>query len=137
MVEIDSSAILAEPMKSQKDAKMKRAYNTLLLRLKQAGISPKKHVMDNKVSENMKSHIRDNCRLELVPPGCHEHCQNAAEVGIGNFKDHFLSILAGVADGFPTSLWDQLLPQTEITLTLLRKSNATPTVSDCTPQRTI
>jgi hypothetical protein len=41
MVEIDSSAILVEPMKSRKDAEMIRAYNALLLRLKQAGISPK------------------------------------------------------------------------------------------------
>ena len=104
MVEIDSSAILVEPMKSQKDVKMIRAYNAPLLQLKQAGISPQKHVMDNKVSKTMKSHIRDNCRLELVPLGCHR--QNAAEVGIQNFKNHFLSILAGVADGFPPSLWD-------------------------------
>jgi hypothetical protein len=33
MVEIDSSTILVEPMKSQKDAEMIRAYNALLLRL--------------------------------------------------------------------------------------------------------
>jgi hypothetical protein len=63
MVEINSSAIL----------EMIRAYNTLLLHLRQAGIVPKKHVMDSKVSENMKNHIKDNCRLtvELIPPGCH------------------------------------------------------------------
>ena len=104
MVKVDSSTILVKPMKSRKDAKMIRAYNDLLLQLKSAGISPKKHVMDNKVSKTMKSHIWDNCKLELVPPG--RHCQNAAEVGIRNFKNHFLSILAGVADGFPPSLWD-------------------------------
>ena len=75
----------------------------------------------------MKSHIRDNCKLEMVPPGC--HFQNASEVGIRNFKNHFLSVLAGVADGLPLSLWDRLLPQTKITLNLLRQSNATPTVS--------
>jgi hypothetical protein len=34
-----------------------------------------------------------------------------------------------VAEDFPDSLWDRLLPQTEITLNLLRKSNATPNVS--------
>jgi len=34
-----------------------------------------------------------------------------------------------VADDFPPSLWDRLLPQTEITLNLLRQSNAMPTVS--------
>ncbi len=31
MVETDSNAILVEPLKTRKDAKMIRAYNTLLL----------------------------------------------------------------------------------------------------------
>ena len=94
---------------------MIRAYNALLLRLKRAGIVPKKHVLDNEVSENMKNHICDTCKfdMELVPPGCHR--RNAAEVAIPNFKAHFISVLAGVADDFPPSLWDRLLPQTEIT----------------------
>ena len=129
MVEIDSNAILVEPMKSRKDEEMIRAYNALLLRLNRAGIIPKKHVLDNEVSENMKNHIRDTCKLnmELVPPGCHR--RNAAEVAIRNFKAHFLSVLAGVADDFPPSLWDRLLPQTEITINLIRQSNATPNVS--------
>ena len=115
MVEIDSNAILVEPMKSRKDEEMIHAYNALLLRLKRAGIVPKKHVLDNEVSENMKNHICDTCKfdMELVPPGCHR--RNAAEVAIRNFKAHFLSVLAGVADDFPPSLWDRLLPQTEIT----------------------
>jgi hypothetical protein len=65
--------------------------------------------------------------LELVPLGCHR--RNAAEVATRNFKAHFLSVLAGTAPTFPPSLWDKLLPQTEITLNLLRQSNATPTVS--------
>jgi hypothetical protein len=34
MVEMDSYAILVEPMKSRKDEEMIRAYNALLLRLK-------------------------------------------------------------------------------------------------------
>jgi hypothetical protein len=70
MVEIDSNAILVELMKNPKDAEMIWAYNTLLLQLKQAGITPKKHVLDNEVSDNMKNHIRDTCKLdmELVPP---------------------------------------------------------------------
>ncbi len=67
----------------------------------------------------MKNHIRDTCKfvMELVLPGCHQ--RNAAEVAICNFKAHFLSILAGVADNFPPSLWDRLLPQTEITINLI------------------
>jgi hypothetical protein len=110
MVEIDSNAILVKPMKSRKDEEMIRAYNALLLRLKRAGIVPKKHVLDNEVSENMKNRICGTCKInkELVPPGCHRH--NAAEVAIHNFKAHFLSVLAGVVDDFPPSLWDRLLP---------------------------
>ncbi len=104
MVEIDSNANLVEPMKSCKDEEMICTYNTLLLRLKRAGIVPKTHILDNKVSDNMKNHIRDTCEfdMELVPPGCHQ--RNAAEVAIRNFKAHFLSILAGVANDFPPSL---------------------------------
>ncbi len=112
MVKINSNAILIEPMKSRKDEEMIWAYNALLLQLKRAGIVPKKHVLDNEVSENMKIHIHNTCKfnMELVPPGCHQ--RNAAEVAIHNFKAHFLSVLAGVADNFPPSLWDRLLPQT-------------------------
>jgi len=63
----------------------------------------------------------------VVPPGCHR--RNAAEVAICNFKAHFLSVLAGVVDDFPPSLWNRLLPQTEITINLIRQLNATPNVS--------
>jgi len=97
--------------------------------LQHAGIVPKKHILDSEVSEAMKTIIKDEYKMamELVPPGCHRW--NAAEVTIRNFKAHFLGILAGTAEDFPPSLWDRLLPQTEITLNLLRQSNATPTVS--------
>ncbi len=79
----------------------------------------------------MKNHIHHTCKfnMELVPPRCHQ-C-NAAEVAICNFKAHFLSVLAGVANNFPPNLWDQLLPQTKITINLIRQSNATPNVSAC------
>ncbi len=104
MVEIDSNAILIEPMKNHKDAEMILAYNALLLQLKGAGIVPKKHVLDNEVSKNTKNHIRDTCKLdmELVPPSCHR--RNAVEVAICNFKAHFLSVLAGVANTFSPNL---------------------------------
>ena len=93
MVEIDSNAILVKPMKSRKNEGMKRAYEYFLLRLKQAGIQPKKHVLDNKVSDSTKNMIRNkyNMELELVPPGCHR--QNSAEVAIRNFKAHFFVFL--------------------------------------------
>jgi hypothetical protein len=128
MVEIDSNAILVEPLKCHKDAELILSYNALLLWLRQAGIVPQKHIMDNEISNTMKNHICDECKLtlELVSPGCHRH--NAAEVAICNFKSHFFIVLAGVANNFPPSLWDRLLPQTEITLNLLRQFNALPNI---------
>ena len=97
-----------------------------MLRLKRTGIIPKKHILDNEVSEAMKDVIREEYHMEttLVPPVCHR--RNAVEVAIRNFKVHFLSVLAGTANDFPLPLWDQLLPQTEITVNLLRQLNATP-----------
>jgi hypothetical protein len=117
-----------ELMKNRKDEEMIHAYNALLLQLKWAGIVPKKHVLDNKVSDNITNHIRDMCKfdMELVPPGCHRY--NAAEVAIHNFKAHFISVLVGVADDIPPSLWYRLPPQTEVTINLIWKSNDTPNV---------
>ena len=87
----------------------------------------KKHVMDNECSDKMKELVKSECMLELAPPGCHR--RNLAEIGIKLFKNHFLSIMSGVDKSFPTYLWDKLLPQAELTLNLLRQSNATPSVS--------
>ena len=80
-------------------------------RLHRASIKPRKHILDTEISQAMKDLIQDKYHLqyELAPPGCHR-C-NAAEVTIHNFKCHFLSILAGVADNFPLELWDNLLPK--------------------------
>jgi hypothetical protein len=110
MVEINSSAILVEPIKNRTDTELTRAYSALMLRLQRAGIIPSKHILDNEISTAMKDLIQDTYKmtLELVPPGCHRH--NAAEVAICNFKSHFLSVLAGVPDDFPLKLWDKLLP---------------------------
>ena len=85
MVEIDSNAILIEPMKSRANTDIIAVYDKLVNLLKWAGITHKQHVLDNEMSEHMKNHIRDHYRfkMELVPPGCHS--QNAPEVSIPNF----------------------------------------------------
>ena len=92
MVHIDSNAILVEAMKNKTDEEMQRAYLKLLKRMQRTGMEIKKHVLDNEVSEAMKELIRDTCKLELVPPGCHR--RNIAEVAIKIFKQHFISTSA-------------------------------------------
>ncbi|KAL7482528.1 hypothetical protein ACHAW6_008209, partial [Cyclotella cf. meneghiniana] len=129
LVEINSSAILVEPIKNRSNSELTCAYSLLMSHLHKAGVTPCKHVLDNKISNAMKTLITDMYKMtyKLVPPGC--HCRNAAEVAIRNSKSHFLSILAGVADDFPLRLLDKLFPQAEITINLLRQSNATLTIS--------
>ena len=58
MVEIDSNDILVEPIKSRKDADLTRANRTIILILQRAGIIPKKHILDNEVSEALKTIIQ-------------------------------------------------------------------------------
>ena len=78
MVEIDSNAILVEPINSRNNHKLARAYRVLMTRLQHAGIVPKRHILDSKVSEAMKTIIKEEyiMAMELVPPGCHR--RNAA-----------------------------------------------------------
>ena len=65
--------------------------------------------------------------LELVQLGCHR--RDVAEVAIKTFKAHFIAILAGSPQSFPIKLWSELLPQAELTLTILCPSHARPNVS--------
>ena len=89
LVEINSNAIMVAPMKSRHNEEMKRAYKSLINRLHRAGIVPKKHVLDNEVSESMKEMIRDqyHMTMELVPPECHR--RNATEVAVKISKPIF------------------------------------------------
>ena len=127
MVEIDSSYILVEPLKSKKSEEMQQAYLKLIQRLKSYGVTPKKHVMDNEISEEMKQLIQENCELELVPPGCHR--RNIAEVAIKTFKKTLIAVLTGADTSFPMHLWCRLLPGVETRVNILRPSHARPKVS--------
>ena len=62
----------------------------------------------------------------MVPP--YINSRNIAERAIRTLKSHFLSTLAGIAPTLPKNLWDLLLPQTEITLNILRKSTLNPKI---------
>ena len=106
---------------------MQRAYLSLLNRIKKEGIAPQCQILYNECSERMKTLICEKIALELVSPHC--HCRNVAEVAIKAFKQHFLSIIAGVATDLPMHQWERLLPQDGLTLNLLRKSNTNTTVS--------
>jgi hypothetical protein len=57
------------------------------------------------------------------------HWRNKAKRMIRHFKNHFLSILAGVDATFLPYFWDLLLPQTKLTFNLLRQATINPKIS--------
>jgi hypothetical protein len=89
---------------------------------------PKHPILDNKCFDELKETIKSNkMTYQLVPP--HDHRCNHAEKAIQTFKDHFVAILCGADKEFPLNLWDLLLPQAENTLSMLRPSQMTSTMS--------
>ncbi len=128
LIEIDSNAILVEAMKNRTAGEMIRAYLVLMMRLSNAGVKPKMHILDNECSEEFKAQIRkNNMTFQLVPP--HDHRRNIAEKAIQTFKAHFISILCGTDKDFPLHLRCRLLPQAEHTLNMLRSARVAPNVS--------
>ena len=78
LIELDSNSILVEAMQNRTSGEMVRAYQTLVDRLKESGIEPKMHVLDNECSNEFKRQIKTNhMKYQLVPP--HDHRQNIAE----------------------------------------------------------
>jgi len=92
-----------------------RSYQRMVDRMKRAGLGLREHKLDNEASDAFKECITRN--------------GNQADRAIQTFKVHFISILAGVNDKFPLSLWCQLLEPAELTLNLLRQSRITPNIS--------
>jgi hypothetical protein len=128
LVEIDSGAILVEAMRDRSAGEHCRAYQVLLDRLHRSKVYPKKHILDNEISDEFRAVIELNkMEHELVPP--HDHRRNIAEKGIQTFKDHLIVILCGTDKDFPLYLWADILPQAEHTLNLLRPSRRLPSVS--------
>ncbi len=114
-------------MKNRMEREMIRVYHKIINRMNAAGLGLKKHVLDNECLAAMKAFIKENdMDYELVPLG--QHRQNQAEQAIQTFKAHFISILAGVNDKFPLSLWCHLIVPTELTLNLLRQSRVAPKI---------
>eukprot|EP00804_Cyclotella_cryptica_P010308 CCRYP_012223-RA/>CCRYP_012223-RA protein AED:0.11 eAED:0.15 QI:0/0/0/1/0/0.5/2/0/935 len=125
----DSNAILVEPFQSRHDRHRITAHGRIMTCLKEKGHIIQHQILDNEASKEYRRTITDDWKAtyQLVPPNVHR--ANTAERAIQTFKEHFLSILAGIDISFPNYLWDKLLPQTELTLNLLRQATIAPSLS--------
>ena len=62
-----------------------------------------------------------------MPP--HIHRRNAAERAIRTYKNHIIAGLYTYDPKLPSREWDQLLPQCNITINLLRSARRNPSLS--------
>ena len=92
------------------------------------GLTQRTHVLDKEFSKVLKEYMeKENETFQLVPP--HLHRRNAAERAIQTFKNHFIEGMVSTHKDFPLHLWCRLLPQSIVTLNLLRPSRINPNLS--------
>jgi hypothetical protein len=89
------------------------------------GLKPKLMKLDNEASKLLKDYLyQQDIAFQLVPP--YSHIRNSAERAIRSFKDHLIAGLCSTDKSFPMHLWDIILPQSVITLNMLRTSRINP-----------
>ncbi len=112
-------------MMSCTDASMVQAFTKVISILKSGSYHPALNMIENECSAAVKKYIwSKSINIQLVPP--HNHQVNAAKCTITTFKEHFIAALATVDMLCPLQLWDEFLPQVELTLNMLHFSQQNP-----------
>ena len=89
-------------------------------KLRKRGLTPKLHIMDNEVSEDLKKYFEDSdIQFQLIPPRM--NWKNSAERSVRTFNNHFIAALCTVDPLLYFYLWDCILPQVTMTLNMLIK----------------
>mgnify|MGYP003330606412 CR=1 FL=1 len=123
----DANYIHGIPIKNRKGQSIGDAWMELNNMFKKAGVALEMFVLDNEMSEDLiNAFDQEHIMYQFATP--YKHCKHA-EVAIQTYKSHLKSGLAGVDPKFPLSEWDRLIPQTNITLNLLRSSRINPKLS--------
>ena len=124
----DANAILVGALKNREAQTLTTCWNKLNARFNIAGVQPTTYVMDNECSYTLKDALtKQNIKWQLVPPKTHR--RNAAERAIQTYKNHLKAGLSMLDPNFPVREWDRILPQSELTLNLLRASRTNPRLS--------
>ena len=122
LYDYDSNYIFAQAFKNLD------AFKIIHQQLVSVGLQPKLHRLDHECSTILKAYLQDaNIDFQLVPPGL--HCRNAAERAICTFQNQFIAGLCSTNPNFPIALWDELIPQAEYTIGMLRGSRLNPKLS--------
>ena len=128
MYDYDSNAVVVEPLKIKQGREMAQAFDKCCKKLKIQASHKNLFILDNECSTEVKAKIQKyQANFQLVPP--HQHRRNAAETAIKTLKSHLLNCLATSYRQFPSTEWDRLLSQAELTLNLLCNSRCNPKLS--------
>jgi hypothetical protein len=131
LYDYDSNAILEKPIKDRTAPALLKAFQFMEQELVNRGLKPKLMKLDNEASKLLKDYLyHQDITFQLVPP--YSHRRNSAERAIRSFKDHLIAGLCSTDKSFPMHLWDRILPQTVITLNILRTSRINPELSAAT-----
>ena len=91
----DTKNILTTPLKNRTGPCILRGITKIHNKLGKRGLTPKLHIMDNEVSEDLKKYFEESDRqFQLVP--LHMHWRNAAERAVRTFKNDFIAALCTV-----------------------------------------
>ena len=120
LVSVFEGYVRLEPMASRKGTSYVKAYQSMMEFFRSHGRVPKFQRLDNETSGELEKYLREQqITIQYVPP--HTHRANKAERAIRDVKNHLISTLCTVHASFPLTLWDEMLPQAEITINHLRK----------------
>ena len=96
----DANNILNTPLKKRIGPCILSGITKIHNKLRKQGLIPKLHIMDNEVSEDLKTYFEDSgIQFQLVPP--HIHWINYAETAVKTFQNHFIAALYTVETLFP------------------------------------
>lgn len=116
------------PMKDRSKTSYLKAHKEGLDWYDSRGYKPTFQRMDNETSIEFANHLRThNIDIDLAPP--HMHRRNKAERAIRTWKNHFIATIAGVDPNFPMCAWNELIPQAEMTINMVRISPSHPRMS--------
>ena len=125
LCDMDTDFIYGVPIKSRKTGELLRAYDEAYTTLTTCGFKPVLHRIDHETSaELIKAISSKGLKYEIMPPS--NHRQNPAERAIQTFKAHFISIINGIDQEYPSDGWDLLMPQVNMTLNMLRSCGVNP-----------
>ena len=108
MAEYDSDTILVESLTSRAETEILHTVTKLYDNLKERGLQPCMHILNNECSCLMHKFIREAGETQqLVPSGLHQALISERE--IQTFKVHLISGLSSCDTNLPLHLWDCLI----------------------------